>query len=336
MRKNITNTVLVMMFTTSLSFGWGTKTVEDIKKPTQSKKIIDNKTEKETPAATAEEGTPLSIEEKKFLVINKLKSSDPKAITRTYDGKTMALNIPLFNPTIINLPVPIAEMIFVKGTGVDLIEDPLTTQSNILKIRSISPVLNDYELQLRLINNEWVRFKISTSLKSERHSKINILMPSNKELDLEKARERYFLRKYSIKNITKKENVKAVNLIVDRLDTESKKHLEQLEIEEKINKFILKNERFGLFLESSLVEPFEVVSEYKPNANTVTQNKEIILLNLKIFNFGDEYLELSPPFVKNIFKNYIAFYYDLENNKIAPNSSGKLVIVIEDTNPGIK
>lgn len=332
MKNKIIFLLISTLSASSFSYAWGTKTSETNQ---ATKTIVKPNANKTVTNTNDSQANNLSTNEKKLLVLNKLKSSNPRATNIAYDGSTIPLNIPLYNPTIINLPEPIAEMFFVQGNGIELIEDPLATKSNILKIRSISPLLHEYELQLRLINNEWVRLKISTNLKNERFSKINIITPSDKEVNLQALRSKYFSRKYNVKNITRKENVKAVNLIVDRLDTESKKHSEQVEIEEKINKFIIKNDRFGLFLKSSVVEPFEVVSEYKPNANTIKSNKEVILLNIDVFNFGEKYLELTTPFIKNIFKNYIAFWYDFENAKIAPNSSAKLIIVIEDINPEI-
>jgi hypothetical protein len=168
-----------------------------------------------------------------------------------------------------------------------------------------------------------------------KYNEINILerldvVEKNK---MQKIKEKYFNRNINVKEISKLEVIKSVNLIIDRLETDTNAHDEQLALEEKINAVILNDDKnkISLILKSVLSEPFNIVGGIYKEKKDQKKEKEIVLLNLVLENFGDKNFKITPSFIKHSFNNYISFYYDSINPIVPPKSSAKILVVIEDS-----
>lgn len=352
MNKILQSITLVGLSTAALHAAWGgsiknNTPVEEkpvvqevVAQPTEQTptQIIKNDDESNSSYSLFDNNTKqrsLTTEERKILVINKLKESKSDTLNVKSKGETIELNIPLFTPTLVQLPGKVTELLYVQNGGLEFIEDPVVNQSDYLKLRSMNPLLLKEEVKLKFLDGTWVSLKFSTSLKTDRYSKISINNITKKDVSATLAKQKYFSKKYTVKDINKREVTKGVNLIVDRLDTDSKKHYLQLEVQEPVNKFIIENEKISIFLKSTVSEPFEVISKYVPNENDITNNKEIVLLNLELTNNSDKFFTMSPNLVKTIFPNYIAFHYDVEKRNLPPASKIPLLVVIEEKIPNI-
>lgn len=333
--------LLITIFSVTTIFAaWGQQTITVNKKEkTQAETTTSSEQKKEKSLfsnflSTDEKNkfNSLSRDEKKALIISKLKESKDKTLNLKSNGEKLYLNIPLFKPIIIKLPSKITETLYISNGKLEILEDPSDTKQNYLKLRSIHPLLKDEEINLKSIDGYWLTLNLSTSLNGDRYTKININSPfleSDKNKNFEKLRKKYFNKKYNMKEINKYEIQKAISLIIDRLNVNSKGYEEQKEILEPINDYFIENKKLGLFIKNALVEPFQIVSLYTPGARDKKIEKEIVLLDMYFENYTNKTFKLTPTLIKKLFPKYIAFWYDTKWKRIGPQSKERIIVVYE-------
>jgi len=277
--------------------------------------------------------------EMRELVLSELKNANTSPLNLINTGETLFINIPISNPVLISFYKPIEDIIwpeFISGPTLKILNQSEIAQggANLLKLRSLSPLLKNEEILVKLENGEWVRISFSTRLNEEKYNEINIL-EELEILEKEKIKElknKYFNKKINVREISKKEVLKSIKMIVDRLETNTKAHIEQLAIEEKIDSLILndKERKISIILRTVVSEPFQIVgAKGEDKIDSITET-EIVMLNLTIENYGDKTFKLNPNFFKNAFNNYISFWYDINDVNVAPSSSKDIIVVIED------
>jgi len=134
------------------------------------------------------------------------------------------------------------------------------------------------------------------------------------------------LSKYNVKVINE-----AVDLIVtkvqEKIDEEA--GIKQTKNNSKvINKFITKDNKYGIYVKTSQKTKFKELWEDK--RTKVNIDKELLLLDILIFNYAKTALVINEKFVKSRFKNQLAFWYKQEKSKIAKGDSLRLVIVVKN------
>ena len=98
-------------------------------------------------------------------------------------------------------------------------------------------------------------------------------------------------------------------------------------IEKMEDKFIKKNEKFGIYLQSSIKD--SVIEKFVDQGRDVKMSKKFVLLDTWIYNFDEKNdLKLDLGFVKSNFKNIIAFWYDEHSNDIQAGFPQRLIIVV--------
>jgi len=346
MRRIILFSILVSFFigNTIHINAWG-KSIKEKIKPVKEQQDTPKYSNTAANNVVINNNNKMSKEEFKEAVFTKLKTASDTALNVLNTGETIYLNIPLSNPVLISFPDVIEDVMYQDsshgtvgmGGGLKVVNlNEIATEGSVrvLKVRSFSPTLHDEEVIVKLVNGSWIRISFSTKLDEEKYNEINILEPLEvvEEKKLQKIKDKYFKKNINVNEISKKEVIKAVKLIVDRLETQTKAHDEQLSLEEKVNSVILddKKRKVMLVLKTVVAEPFSIVGGiYKGNTDTKTET-EIILLNLVIENYGDKDFTISTAFLKEAFENYIGFWFDYTRPTVAPGSNKKILMVIED------
>jgi len=358
MNRKIILSFLTISLLNSNLYGWGRKLYNDIEpEKKEVTPVVENEeleeldSEEENSDKTEEpiikklnifskekkKKPAMSRKEYQELIVSQLKKSSNTPLNITMTGEPLNLNIPLSNLVLISLPEVIQDLVVPQGnTGLSVLNEKEIKKSPVkmLKIRNINPLLRDEEILVKLINGEWLRLNFSTILNKMKYNEINILEDLDvlKKKKIEKIKAKYFNKNLNVIEISKNEVIKAVNMIIDKLETDTHAHDELVALEEKVNALIFNNNKLGisLILETVVAEPFNIVGGVYKEKKDQKKEKEIVLLNIVIENYGKKNFELTPKFVKHSFNNYIAFYYDINNNIIAPGSFLKLLVVVED------
>jgi len=330
---------LIPILSVSL-FAWGKTTPKTPKNTATESNTTENNTKKTAPAAEGEKlekttDKELSIDEKKYLIISKLKTSEPEALDIYSNGKTVELNIPIGNITTITFDDFVKKIDYPLNSGIELITGAMETQKpeKFISVRSVSATLKNIDFQIQLHNGQWHRITFKTSLKDKRYSKINMLNSNTEKVPMKELKAKYFDKDLPVKEVSKQENLKAIRFIVDRLSVDTNRHDQQIEIEDKIDKVIIdQSNKNGLLfnLDSVVAEPFNIVGGIHESKSDSKIEKEIVLLNITIKNTKDKIFTLSEELIMTLFPHFIAFYYDKNNPTIAPFGTHKLLVVIED------
>ncbi len=135
----------------------------------------------------------------------------------------------------------------------------------------------------------------------------------------------YFTLKMFNKNVV----ANAINMIHDRVSLDHRAYSELYENYKDEHRKINGESIFAINLLNSSVK---YIKDNFANENTnVKRDKKLVLLDFEIKNYQEKPFELTPEFVRERFKNQVAFWFNEKETTILTGQSARLVVAVGGT-----